>query len=186
MSHKSQISIRPIAAAVAAALATPTAALAQEEGSSSAASELEEVLVTATKIVQDVQKIPSTVQAIPESMLKEMGALNTEDYVRFMPAVSFINISNTDSAVIFRGVSTGYGGFIGTQPASVYYDEVSVSGTRQQPNIRMLDINRVEALVGPQGTLFGASAQSGTLRIITNKPDPSKFEANVDTELRGG
>ena len=186
MSSKSQYSITPIAAAISAALATPTAVLAQEEGSRSAASELEEVLVTATKIEQDVQKIPSTVQALPEAMLKEMGALNTEDYVRFMPAVTFINIANTDSAVIFRGVSTGFGGFIGTQPASVYYDEVTVSGTSQQPNIRMLDINRVEALAGPQGTLFGASAQSGTLRIITNKPDASKFEANVDTELRAG
>ena len=183
MSHTNQFSISPIAAAVSAALVTPAAALAQEE---SARDSLDEVIVTATKSEANVQDIPSTVQAIPESMLKEMGALSTEDYARFIPSLSYINFSNINSSVIFRGVSTGTSGFIGTQSASVYFDEISVTSTSQQPDIRMMDVARVEALAGPQGTLFGASAQSGTLRIINNQPDPSKFEASADVQLRGG
>ena len=182
MSQTNQYPISPIAAAVSAALATPAAALAQEEG---ARDSLDEVIVYATKRAENVQDIPSTVQAIPESMLNDMGALNTEDYARFIPSLTYTNFTN-DSTVTFRGVSTGASGFIGRTSASVYLDEISVTSTSQQPDIRMMDVARVEALAGPQGTLFGASAQSGTLRIITNQPDPSKFEASVDAQMRSG
>ncbi len=182
MSHKNRYSISPVAAAVSAALAAPGAALAQEDGASDV---LDEIIVTATKRELNVQKIPASVQALPESMLKDMGALNTEDYARFIPSLSYINFTN-DSSVIFRGISTGPSGFIGRTSASIYFDEVSVTGTSQQPDIRLLDVARVEALAGPQGTLFGASAQSGTLRIITNQPNPTQFEASVDAQMRSG
>jgi len=72
--------------------------------------------------------------------------------------------------------------FIAEPSAAVYLDEQSLV-FNGQPNPRMVDIERVEALSGPQGTLYGASAQAGVLRIITNKPDPTAFEGNVDLDL---
>ncbi len=184
MSHKNQYAISPVAAAVSAALVTPAAALAQEEGATDA---LDEIIVTARKRAENVQDIPSSVQAIPESMLKDMGALNTEDYARFIPSLTWLNWAGAGSnQIIFRGVNTGTSNFIATASASVYLDEVSVTQTGSQPNVRMMDINRVEALAGPQGTLYGAAAQAGTLRIHTNQPDPSKFESSVDVSLFTG
>ena len=186
MSHTNQYSISPIAAAVSAALVSPAAALAQEEGASD--DTLDNIIVTATKREMDLQRVPNDIQAIPEAMLREIGALNTEDYVRFMPSVSWLNLNTAgDNFVIFRGVNTTSTGFVGTQSSSVYLDEIPLTGTAgDQPNIRMMDIRRVEALAGPQGTLFGAAAQAGTLRIITNQPDVSRFEASADVQMRNG
>ena len=185
MSHTKQYSISPIAAAVSAALVTPAAALAQEEGASDDV--LDNIIVTATKREVNLQNVAADIQAIPEAMLKEMGALNTDDYIRFMPSVNWINLSSGgNSKIIFRGVSVG-GGFIATDSSSIYLDEIPLTATNgTQPEVRMMDIARVEALNGPQGTLFGAAAQAGTLRIITNKPDPSGFEASVEGVLRSG
>ena len=187
MSHKKEFSISPVAAAVSAAIAAPGAALAQEDGASSGT--LDEIIVTATKRELNLQKVPSSVTALPEAMLKEIGALNTEDYIRFMPSVNWINYNTAgDNVVIFRGCNTDNGGgFTGTQTSNVYLDEMPITATDgTQPDIRMLDVQRVEALSGPQGTLFGAAAQCGTLRIITNKPDPTQFEASADVMFRGG
>ncbi len=109
MSHTNQFSISPIAAAVSAALVTPAAALAQEEGSSAT---LEEIIVTATKREANLQTIPSSIQALPEAMLQEIGALNTEDYTRFMPQVNWANLSTGgNNYVIFRGVHSTQGAF---------------------------------------------------------------------------
>ena len=186
MSHTSQFAISPIAAAVTAALATPVAVLAQEEG---AFDTLDEIIVTATKREQNMQKIPASITALPEAMLKQIGALNTEDYIRFLPSVNWINYNTGGSnVVIFRGANTDNGqGFTGTQTSSVYLDDTPLTATNgTQPDIRMLDIQRVEALAGPQGTIFGAAAQAGTLRIITNKPDVTKFESSAEIMFRGG
>ena len=184
MSRTNQYSISPIAAAVSAALATPAAALAQEQGASDV---LEEIIVTATKREQNLQRIPASVQALPEAMLKEMGALNTQDYVRFMPSVNWISTEANNNQIIFRGVHTTTTGFTMRRSSSIYLDEIPITSTAgDSPDIRMMDVKRVEALSGPQGTLFGAAAQSGTLRIITNKPDTSQFEASADVQFFTG
>jgi len=185
MSHKKDFSVSPIAAAVSAALAAPGAALAQDDG---ATARLDEIIVTARKREENLQKIPASIHALPEAMLKEIGAMNTEDYVRYMPSVNWVNFNSGGSNfVIFRGVNTTSSGFTGTQSSSVYLDEIPLTATDgTQPDIRMMDINRAEALSGPQGTLFGAAAQAGTLRIITNKPDTSRFEASGEAMFRSG
>ncbi len=87
------------------------------------------------------------------------------------------------SSVVFRGATT-LGGAQAT--ASVYLDEISVTQTGSQPTIRTVDIARIEALSGPQGTLYGSDAQAGTMRIVTNQPVMDEFEAVIDGELRGG
>ena len=181
--------LNPITAAVTAALVAPATTIAQDLPDEDArAGALEEVIVTATKRDVNIQKIPASVQAIPEAMLKEMGAATPEDFARFMPQVNWINLSSGgDNQVIFRGVHTTTTAFTMTRSSSVYLDEIPITATDgTQPDIRMLDVQRTEALSGPQGTLFGAAAEAGTLRIITNKPDPTRFEANADVEFRNG
>ena len=185
MSQTNQFSISPIAAAVSTALVAPAAALAQEDGADDV---LETIIVTATKREMDLQQIPKDIQALPEAMLREFGALNTSDYAKFMPSVTWLSFDPAgDNSVIFRGVNTTLSGFIATQSSSVYLDEIPITATNgQSPNIRMMDINRVEALAGPQGTLFGAAAQGGTMRILANRPDLTEFSGSADVEMRTG
>lgn len=179
---KQGLKLTPLAAAVSAALAPGGFVQAQEAGSSPG---LEEIIVTARKREENLQTIPASIQAIGQETLEKMGANGIEDYTRFIPAVNVVNFEPGSSAIVFRGVYTGGAG-VGQSPASLYLDELPLTVTGDQPEVRMVDINRVEALSGPQGTLFGGSAQSGTLRVITNQPDPTQFEAIASTTLKQG
>ena len=170
--------LTPVAGAIAAALAPSHQALAQDFA-------LEEIIVTATKRQLSVQDIPASVQAIGQEALANMGAATQEDFARFMPGINIVSYGATSSTVVFRGAITG-SGYIAASTSSVYLDELALTTTGSQPTIRMVDIERVEALAGPQGTLYGSDAQAGTLRIVTNKPKMNEFEAIFDGELEGG
>jgi outer membrane receptor protein involved in Fe transport len=174
--------LTPLAGAIATAITPTQQALAQSDASEYL---LEEIIVTATKRAVSVQDISATVQALTAESLAAMGARGMEDYSRFIPSMSVLTFGAGSSTIVFRGAITGQG-FIAQSTSSVYLDEISVTTTGSQPDIRMVDIERVEALSGPQGTLYGSDAQAGTLRIITNKPVMNEFEAVVDLELRGG
>lgn len=176
--------ITSVAAAVTAALYPGYAAVAQdqEEGTRSV---LDEIIVTSRKRTESVQDIPASIQAISSESLAAMGAKTMEDYARFVPSVNVVQYGSNSSTVVFRGAITG-AGYIGQSTSSVYLDEISITQTGSQPSIRAVDIERVEALSGPQGTLYGSDAQAGTMRIITNKPVMNDFEAIFDGELRSG
>jgi len=178
MKSSSKYSLSSVSAAVAAAL-NPAIGVAQDSDDNA----LDEVIVTATKRAVSVQDIPASVQAITQESLDAMGARTMEDYARFVPSVNVVTYGSGSSSVVFRGATT-LGGAQAT--ASVYLDEISVTQTGSQPTLRAVDIERVEALSGPQGTLYGSDAQAGTMRIITNKPVMNEFEAVFDGELRGG
>jgi iron complex outermembrane receptor protein len=180
MKTEQKFALTPIAGAVAAALAPAHQVLAQDQGGG-----LEEIVVTATKRSLSVQEIPASVQAITQESLTAMGAKNMEDFARFVPSVNVVTYGTGSDTVVFRGAITG-SGYIAQSTSSVYLDEISLTTTGSQPSIRMVDIERVEALSGPQGTLYGSDSQAGTMRIVTNKPVLNEFEAEVDLELRGG
>lgn len=183
MKASQKISLTPVAAAVAAALGPAQSSMAQEAAARSGA--LEEIVVTARKRAESAQDIPAAIQAISQDSLTAMGAKGLEDYARFVPSINVVSYGAGSSTVVFRGAITG-SSFIGQATSSVYLDEISVTQTGSQPNIRPVDIARVEALSGPQGTLYGSDAQAGTMRIITNQPVMDTFEAVFDSELRGG
>ena len=183
MQAPGKYSITPITAAVTAALYPGYAVMAQDDGADSGG--LEEIVVTARKRSESVQEIPATIQAISQESLAAMGAKAMEDYARFVPSVNVVTYGPGSSTVVFRGAITG-AGYIGQSTSSVYLDEISVTQTGAQPNIRAVDINRVEALSGPQGTLYGSDAQAGTMRILTNQPVMNTYEAIFDGEVRGG
>lgn len=178
--------ISPVAAAVATALSPGQAVHAQNADEAKAAGKsLEEIVVTARKRAESAQDIPIAIQALSQDTLAAMGAKALEDYARFIPSVSVVTYNNSSNVVVFRGAITAPG-YIAASTSSVYLDEISLTITGSQPGVRMVDIARVEALSGPQGTLYGSDAQAGTMRIVTNKPDTTGFEAVFDGELRGG
>ena len=183
METQLRFALTPIAGAVATALSPAQQAIAQTEDGASRG--LEEIIVTATKRESSIQDIPASIQAITSEALASMGARDIDDYARFVPAVNVVNYGAGDTTVIFRGVITGTG-YIAQSTSSVYLNEQSLTQTGAQPMIRMVDIDRVEALAGPQGTLYGSDAQAGTMRIITNKPVLNEFETIFDGEFRAG
>ena len=166
--------VTSVAAAVSAALAGYTTSQAQ----------LEEIVVTATKKAESLQDIAGSVQAITEDQLKKAQVVNMEDYAKLIPSMSYVNYTPGTGKVYFRGIADDNGTFISEESTALYIDEQPVTQAGMAVDVRMIDIARIEALAGPQGSLYGSSAQSGTIRIITNKPDPSGFAATTDITMR--
>jgi iron complex outermembrane receptor protein len=170
----------PLTFAISAIIAAPAGTVvAQDQAEASGDVMLEEVTVTARKRAEDLQAIPQSIQAISEDTIREAGLQGMGDYVRFIPSLNIVEANPGTAVLVFRGIAESQSTFIGDPSSAVYLDEQSLV-LKGQPNPRMVDIERVEALSGPQGTLYGASAQAGVLRIVTNKPDPTAFEANYD------
>ena len=151
----------------------------------STSGELEEIIVTAQKREENLQNVPLAIQAIGTQRLEELNISKFDDVVRFLPSVSYQTFGPGFARIYMRGVASGGDGNHSASLPSVgvYLDEQPVTTIQGPLDIHMYDIQRVEALVGPQGTLFGSSSQAGTLRIITNKPDSSAFDAGYGVEL---
>jgi iron complex outermembrane receptor protein len=145
---------------------------------------LEEVVVTATKTSQNLQDVPLSIQAIGTERLEQLGVNGLDDFAKFLPSVSVQSAGPGFARVFMRGAASGdNGNHSGSQPSvGQYLDEQPITTIQGALDIHMYDIARVESLAGPQGTLYGASSQSGTIRIITNKPDPKAFAAGYSLE----
>ena len=149
---------------------------------------LEEVVVSAQKRTENLQDVPLSIQALGTAKIEELHLQNFQDYASFLPTLSFQNGGQSGgpgfSRAFMRGVASGEtANHSGSAPSvGMYLDEQPVTTISGALDIHLYDIARVEALAGPQGTLYGASSQAGTIRIITNKPDPSGFEAGYDLE----
>ncbi len=179
----------PVKSALAVAVSMAVAghadeAQAQDDGASR--SGIEEITVTARKREESLQDVAGSIQALTGDDLKNQGLLNLEDTIRMLPSVSHLGGVAGANKIIFRGVSDNPGAFIAASSAALYIDEQPLTQFSVNPEPRMIDIERVEALAGPQGTLYGDSSQSGTMRIITNKPDPTAFAANAEMMVRKG
>ena len=173
----------PLSFAISAFVASPAVtAVAQDQSEAREAGMLEEVTVTARKRTESLQDVPESIQAISSEQIVQSGFRGMDDYVRFIPSLNIVQSNPGTAMVVFRGIADAQSTFIAEPSAAVYLDEQSLV-LNAQPNPRMVDIERVEALRGPQGTLYGASAQAGVLRIVTNKPDPTAFDAYVDLDL---
>lgn len=147
---------------------------------------IEEVVVTATKRQANLQDVPLAISALTTSDLENRGVENFTDFARMLPGVHLSEGSKGFSKFTIRGLqtSTTYSGSGEQKPVAVYVDDVPVTSFAiVTPDIRLYDIERVEVLRGPQGTLFGAGSLGGAVRIITNKADPSNFDFSSDVEL---
>ncbi len=176
--HSQPYRILPLASAILAA--TPLAFAQESVG-------LEEIIVTAQKRTESLQDVPVSVLAFDTQKLEELGVEDMDDYLKFLPSVSYQTFGPGFAGVYMRGVASGENrNHSGPLPSvGMYLDEQPITTIQGPLDIHMFDIARVEALAGPQGTLFGASSQSGTIRIISNKPDTSGFEAayNVSANM---
>ena len=146
---------------------------------------IEEVIVTASKKEQNIQDVAMSVQAISSIELDKKNIKGLEDIANLSPAVSFENVGPGKSNFYIRGVSDGsaMNSYAGTNAtAALYLDEQPLTSASLTPDLHVYDIERVEILMGPQGTLYGSSSTSGNIKIITKKPDPSSMDYGFDVE----
>ena len=146
---------------------------------------VEEVIVTASKKEQNIQDVAMSVQAISSSELEAKNIKNLEDIASISPAVTFNNVGPGKSNFYIRGVSDGaiMNSYASPEATTaLYIDEQPLTAASLTPDLHIYDIERVEVLMGPQGTLYGSSSTSGNIKIITKKPDPSGFDMGADVE----
>lgn len=162
-------------------------ALAQEAQSEAADSDPNVIIVTAQKRSENLQNVPISIQALGTQKLEQLGVASFTDYAQQLPSVTFQALGGTPgtNVVYMRGVASGGdGNHSGSLPSvGVYLDEQPVTTIGGNLDVHVYDIARIESLSGPQGTLYGASSEAGTIRIITNKPDTSGFSGSVDGEV---
>jgi iron complex outermembrane recepter protein len=174
--------------AVIAALSASSSVYA-EDAQKTKKAQIETIEVTATKRTESIQKVPVTVTAITGDSLENLGVSNFDEYVEFLPSVSFQGTGPGQNEIIMRGAATNQTNISvssvqALQPSVAFYlDEQPVSMQGRNLDVYATDVERVEVLPGPQGTLFGASSQSGTVRLITNKPNHDGFSAGFDTSI---
>ncbi|MBT4520523.1 MAG: TonB-dependent receptor [Halieaceae bacterium] len=163
---------------LATALMLPVAAMAQGP-------QLEEVVVTAQKRTSNLQDTPISVQVLGNERMSQLNISNFEDYIKFLPTVSYSPGQPGQALIFMRGITSGNNGNHSASMPSVgvYLDEQPITTINEVLDIHAYDIARIETLAGPQGTLFGSSSQSGTLRIITNKPNLGEFEAGYNVAV---
>tara|TARA_R110002153_G_scaffold61213_4_gene165159 strand:+ start:1306 stop:3945 length:2640 start_codon:yes stop_codon:yes gene_type:complete len=160
-----------------------------------AKAKIETIEVTATKRTASIQDIPVSVTALNGDALENLGVDNFNDYVEFLPNVVFQGTGPGQNEIYIRGAATSQTNISvssvqALQPSVAFYlDEQPVSMQGRNLDVYAADMQRVEVLPGPQGTLFGASSQSGTVRMISKKPDHSGFSGGLDINTgftRGG
>jgi len=160
-------------------LAAPLSVSAQTTNNTSAASVLEEVIVTASYREVSVQDLSMAVTALTGELLAGMGATDVQDYYRTVPNFSIVDRGPGLRVFTLRGISTG----LVTQSSAtvgVYLNDVPITAAGFQPDIKVFDLERIEVLRGPQGTLYGEGSMGGTLRMITPDPDPSGFYGKAE------
>jgi len=143
---------------------------------------LEEVVVTAQKRTENLQDVPVSIQVLGEKQLEDLQIKGFDDYIIWMPTVSYTSNGPGYGQIYMRGIASGGdGNHSGSMPSVGFYlDEQPVTTINQILDVHVYDIERIETLAGPQGTLFGQGSQAGTIRIITNKPVMDEMEGGYD------
>src|SRR5688572_7357991 len=177
---------RSIAVAALAA-AVPLAASAQDESAQDDA--IHEIVVTALKRESSIQDVPFSIAVQSEEQIRNSGAGNIAEFARNVAGLTITDLGPGQSQVAIRGLSAGQ--VIRDQPGvkeqvGVYLDESPISIALFTPDLELFDLQRIEVLRGPQGTLFGAGSTSGTLRYITAQPRLDRTEGTAEVDLREG
>jgi outer membrane receptor protein involved in Fe transport len=146
-----------------------------------------EIIITATKREENLQNVPISVQAIGTRRLDQLNIANFEDYTKQLPSVTFLTSQPGATTVYMRGISAAGSGAEGNHSGPLpqvgfYLDEQPITTIGGTLDVHIYDIARIESLSGPQGTLYGASSEAGTIRIITNKPELGVTTGRIDAE----
>ncbi len=141
---------------------------------------LEEIIVTARKRTESLQDVPISVMAFGSEAILKKGIKSLEDYARQIPALTYSSWLPGNSIVVFRGVTVTADAFSGSSSSAIYFNDIPITSQGLNPEVSTLDLERMEAVSGPQPTTYGASAQSGVLKFVTAKPDLSAFGGFVE------
>jgi len=168
-----------------AVLLLSTPFIAQAQGSKTPSDEdiQEEIVVTAQKRATSLQEVPFSVAAVTAQDIQESGATNIVEIARNVPGLYTSDLGPGQSQVAIRGISAGQ--VIRDQPGvkesvGIYLDESPISVALFTPDLDLYDLDRIEVLRGPQGTLFGAGSSSGTVRYITAQPKIGEFGGSLE------
>jgi len=178
-----------VAAALAGAGAPRLPALA-DAAATEASGGLQEVVVTARKVAENLQNVPLSIDVFTQRDLQNLAISNMDDYLQKVPSISYISTGPGTQLFVMRGVSDGSNpNYANTSSTGFFVDDMSMSYYGAQPDLHLYDVERIEVLNGPQGTTYGAGSMSGAIRYITNKPDVNNFGAGVDLDggkIQGG
>jgi len=154
-------------------------------GSGRTDDDLSEVIVTASRRDEHLLNVPMTIEVLTGETLARLNATTFDDYANYLPNVTAHGIGPNQNTIYMRGLGTGQAGlqgygFSGGFPSvAIYLDEHSVQLPGRNLDVYTTDLARIEVLEGPQGTLFGAGAEAGVLRYITNKPQLDVTEGSI-------
>lgn len=187
MQVESNSTLRSAILAVLSMQAAAGYAAAAETGDSDSSSDgIAAIVVTAQRRVENIQNVPITIQVLNADTLKNLNVETFDDFVKYVPNVTSNGSGPGQSQIYMRGLATTAiglqsSGSTGSFPnVAVYLDDQSVQMPGRNLDIYTADLERIEVLEGPQGTLFGAGAQAGVIRYITNKPKLNVTEAAVN------
>lgn len=174
-----------LAGSMLAGVPSVHAAAAAASAAASSGAVVEELVVTAQKREEKLQDVPIAVTAFSTKKLEQQHITDFDSLIKFLPSVAYQSAAPGFSNVYMRGIASGGdGNHSGSQPSvGIYLDEQPVTTIGGSLDLHMYDIARVEALAGPQGTLYGASSQAGTLRIITNQPEIGVTKGRYDLKI---
>ena len=149
--------------------------------SAAAGGALQEVVVTARKVEENLQDVPISIDVLSQKDMQNLGIVQFDDYAYKIPSMSFISVGPGTQVFFMRGVSDGSNpNYSNSSATGFFLDDSSLSWYGVQPDLHLYDIQRIEVLNGPQGTTFGAGSMAGAIRYITNKPDVNHFSAGAD------
>ncbi len=165
--------------AIASPLLTAGAAIAQGTSERSTTT-LQEIIVTAQKREERLLDVPIAISAITGQALLDSGASQLADFLESTPGVGIVDDQRGTQNIQIRGISSTYG----NATVGYYLDELPFTyiGNTQVPDVRTYDLDRIEILRGPQGTLYGEGSIGGTIRILTKDPDLAAFDGAVDLD----
>jgi iron complex outermembrane recepter protein len=162
-----------------------SAVAANSTDANSASDQIQEITVTAQRRSENIQNVPIAIQALTGETLKQLNVTTFDDLIKYLPNVTAPTAGPGQAQIFMRGLSAGSngtqsGGSINGFPnVAIYLDDQSGQLPGRNLDVYAADLERVEVLEGPQGTLFGAGAQAGVIRYITNKPKINVTEGSV-------
>ncbi len=170
-----------VAAALAGAGAAPRAHAATAADSSAG---IQEVVVTARKVSENLQDVPLSVDVFTQKDMQNLEITSLEDYVQKSPSISFISTGPGTQIIVMRGASDGSTpNYANSSSTGFFLDDINLAYGGAQPDLHLYDLERIEVLEGPQGTTFGAGSMTGAVRYITIKPDVNNFSAGADLDV---
>src|SRR5580658_6597044 len=172
-------------AAILGSGACSNAFAADTSDTNAANDQIQEIIVTAQRRTENIQNVPIAIQALTGETLTQLNVTNFDDLVKYLPNVTASTAGPGQAQIFMRGLSVGSqgtqsGGSINSFPnVAIYLDDQSGQLPGRNLDVYAADLERVEVLEGPQGTLYGAGAQAGAIRYITNKPKIDTTEGAV-------